>query len=341
MAQAPPPDGRVAKWILLLTLLLATAARLAAGQEPAAEEAKEAGAALYEKAKRASVEVLVDGHLAGTGWFADSQGLVLTAAHMIDRPGCNIELLSPVAGRVEVKLLAVDLGHDLALLQAARRKQGYPALTLADKLPPPGKTVFLLGTPLFRHAVLLRGMVARDNTTFEYTGGKYVEAVHVAATAQGGTSGAAWLNARGEVVGQQSGVMSQKDIPVGVCSVIPVGAIRALLKSRRSAATPTMGAAVEELWQHQRDVLKRFPPRTEALVLRAMQKDGPAARAGLKEWDAIVAADGQKVRLSGELLRIVRGKKAGQSLKLTVLGPDGAGTRQVTVRLGKQEAGWP
>jgi S1-C subfamily serine protease len=122
---------------------------------------------------------------------------------------------------------------------------------------------------------------------------------------------------------------------------VPIGPIRALLTERRNAATATIGAAVEEPWQQQREVLDRFPPKTEGVLIRVLKKDGPAARAGLKQWDLIVAAEGQEVRLSSELLRIVRGKQPGQSLKLTVLGPDGTGSREVEVPLGKLEVGWP
>ena len=238
-------------------------------------------------------------------------------------------------------MVAVDLGHDLVLLKVDPREGGYPALAVAERFPPPGSNVFLLGAPLFRHGVLLRGMVARDDSVFVYFTGRYVEAIHIAATVQGGTSGGPWFNRRGEIVGLQSGVMSMNSVPIGVASAIRCEAMGRLLKQRRNASTPTMGAAVEELWQHDRPVLDRFPPRTEALVFRAIQKDGPAARAALKEWDAVTAADGKKVRLSGELLRIIRSKQPGETVKLSILGPDGTGTREVDVRLGKLEVGWP
>ncbi|MBN2473367.1 MAG: serine protease [Pirellulales bacterium] len=338
MTSTPPPDGRMAKWILLLTLLIALAARLAVGQEP---EAGGPAGDLYERAKRASVEILVDDHLDGSGWFTDAEGLLFTAAHVIDRPDRRIEVLSPAVGRLDAKVAAVDLGHDLVLLRVEPREGGYPALKLGEKLPPPGQDVFLLGAPLFRHHLLLRGMVASDETAFGYYTGKYVESIHLAATVQSGTSGAPWLNRSGEVVALQSGVMSMNSIPIGVANAIPLAALRALLESRRTTATPTLGIAVEEPWQQGRDLLNRYPPRSEGLVVKILQDDKPAARAGLKQWDLIVAADDQKVRLSGELLRIVRGKRPGDPLKLTVLGPDGTGQREVTVPLGKLEVAWP
>ena len=95
MKQTPPPDGRVAKWILLLTLFLALAARLAAGQETDPEKPPQPTAVdLYAEAKQALVEILVDDHLDGSGWFADPNGLLLTASHVIGRPGRRIEILS-------------------------------------------------------------------------------------------------------------------------------------------------------------------------------------------------------------------------------------------------------
>ena len=138
MTQPSERDGRVAKWVLLLTLLLVLAARIASGaeNEPSVEPCPPAE--LYESAKRASVEILVDGHLGGSGFFVDKEGLLLTAAHMIGRPGLRVEILSPTAGRIKAEVVAVDLGHDLALLRVESREDGYPELPLAEKLPPPG-----------------------------------------------------------------------------------------------------------------------------------------------------------------------------------------------------------
>ena len=326
---------------LLFLLLSAVAAHPAAGQDA---EAPPTTAELYERAKRASVEVLVDGHLSGSGWFADAEGLVMTASHVIRQPDARFEVLSPVAGRMPAKPVAVDMGRDLGLLRVEPREGGYPALPLADRPPPPGEEIFLLGAPVFRHAVLLRGMVARDGPAFEYYAELrcYIEIVHVAATVQHGTSGGPWFNRRGQVVGLQSGVMPVgKTVYTGIAYVAPLDAIRSLLEKRRTTATPTIGCSVEEIWEQKRETLDRFPPGTEGLIVRLMRDDGPAARAGLKQWDLIIAADGQKVRLRDDLLGVIRRKQPGQPLELDVRSPDGTGTRKVAVRLGKLEVGWP
>jgi serine protease Do len=300
-----------------------------------------ASSPVYEKAKAASVEVLVNGHLNGTGWFADPQGFVVTAAHVIERPGQKVEVMSPGVGRLAAEVVAVDLGHDLALLRVPARDAAYPALSLAEKSPPPADDVFLFGAPIYRHAVLVRGTVARDNTTFEYYEDRYNEVTHISATVAIGMSGGPWLNASGVVVGLNSAVMSQNALPVGVSFSVPLPAIRALLANRKTASTPSLGIAAEELWQQDAKMIDRFPPQTEGLVIAILQNDGPAARAGLKQGEMILAADGRNVRLAEELLSVVMKKNPGQSLELSVLSPDGAGQRKVTVTLGKLEVNWP
>jgi S1-C subfamily serine protease len=304
------------------------------------ESQKPPDTSLYEKAKAATVEVLVNGHLNGSGCFVDPKGIVLTAAHVIEEPGRRIEVNNSRTGRLGATVLAVDLGHDMALLKADSKEDGVATLELADRTPAPGSDAFLLGAPIYRHAVLVPGRVASSSTTFEYYAEHYVEIIHFAAMVPMGMSGGAWLDSSGRLVGMQSGVMSQNSIPVGIAFAAPLDAVRAFIKNRETSATPTLGLAVDELWQQDRKTLDRFPPEKEGLLVTGLQEDGPAARSGLKRGDLIIAAEDKKVRLSAELLRIVVGKKPGDSLELTVLGPDGTGERKVSAKLGTLETRW-
>lgn len=328
--------SRLFPGVIFLLAFLAAGVQAAEPGEGAAVNGE-----LYARVKQASLEILVDDHLNGSGSLVDASGLAITAAHVIGRPGNRVEVLSPVAGRRRAEVAAVDMGHDLALLRLEPRDGGYPYLPLADPSPPAGADVFLLGTPVFRHAVMFRGMVARDEPTFEYLNAGYVVVLPLAANVPSGTSGGPWVDGRGALVGVQSGIMSNNGTPVGVAFAGTAGAVRRLMETRQTAATPNLGAAIEETWQQGREFLDRFPPRTEGLVVKVLQADGPAARAGLKQWDLILEAEGQAVRLPDELLRIVRQKKPGETFALTVLGPDGTGKRQVAVTLGRLEAAWP
>ena len=96
----------------------------------------------------------------------------------------------------------------------------------------------------------------------------------------------------------------------------------------------------EELWSQDRKTLDRFGLKAEGLIVKSLSADGPAARAGLKESDLIVAADGKPIRLMTDLMRPVY-SKARRPIELTLQRPDGAGKAKATVRLGKLETAWP
>ncbi len=296
---------------------------------------------VYAAVKAAALEVLVEDHLDGSGWFASDDGLAFTAAHVIGSPGRRVEIRSPAVGRRAAEVLAVDLGHDLALLRVEKREEAYPCLPLANSAPNVGDTVYVFGAPIFRHAVMQPGMVAKDETDFNYYTKAYIETLHVAADVQGGVSGGPWFNSQGEVVGLQSGTMSTNGVSAGLAFMIPLEALKSLLKTKKNAATPSLGMALEEIWQQDDATRKRFPQKTEALLVKILQDDRPAARAGLKQFDAITAVDGQPVSVTEEFLRYVRKKKPGEAIKLAILAPDGAGSREVVLTLGCLEVAWP
>ena len=337
MKSFAPKSRPIAMRLLAAAAIVALVARSGLAADKPDPPSKES---LYQRAKAASVEVLVNGHLNGSGCFVDPQGIVLTAAHVIEEPGRRIEVNSPRAGRLKARVLAVDLGHDLALLKVASPPNPLPTLELADKVPRAGGDVFLIGAPIYRHAVLVPGKTASDDTTFEFYTEHYIEIAHYAATVPIGMSGGPWLDPEGRIVGVQSGIMSQNGIPVGIAFAATLPAIHRLVKDRHTPATPTLGVTVDELWQQDHKTLDRFGPEREGLIVMNMRDDGPAARSGLKRGDLIIAAGGKKVRLTEDLLRIVRGKQPGQTLEFTVLGPDGTGQRKLSAKLGTLEIRW-
>ncbi len=295
---------------------------------------------VYQAVRPATVEILADGHHSGSGCFVSADGRVATAAHVIARPERKIEVLADDGSRLPARIVAVDLGHDVAILQVAEREGGYPFLRLTAQLPPPGATVLICSSAAYRRVLLQPGMVARDNLTFEYQD-HFIEVTQIAALIQEGTSGGAWVNTNGELIGIQSGSVTVKGNPAGIANVAPVAAVRQLLESGLNAASTTIGAFLDEVWLLSSDELRRYPPGCEGMVVQAVNSDGPAARAEILKGDVITACQGDRIRFRDDLVRCFRQKKPGDAVELTVLRPDGAGTRIVSVQLGCLEVGWP
>jgi putative serine protease PepD len=301
-------------------------------------------AALYERARRASAEVLVGGRLEGSGWFADSGGLVMTAAHVVWQKKGPIEVVSPTEGRLAAQVFALDLGHDLALLTVARRAKPYAALAIAQDIPAPGEDVYLFAAPMFRHNQMIRGTPAEVAPTYEYSPvwQDHIRVYHITGPSPRGTSGGCWIDRQGRVVGSQSGMISERDISVGVCYATSPQDIRRFLESRRMAATAYLGVVVEELQEQSRELIARFPAGQTGLVVTKVRADGPAMKAGLARDSLILAVDGRNVAWRDEFLEAVRARKPGDSVTLKIIASPGTSPRDVKVVLGcLEEAGKP
>ncbi len=287
----------------------------------------------HKKLQAASVEILLNGRLVGSGCVASASGQVLTANHVAPNGKGKIEILSPSLGRHSANFLARDRGHDLLLFALPKRKEAYPHLVVAPAAPKVGEKVWLHGAPVFRHQVTLPGTIARANTTFEFYDGAFREIRHIAAMAPMGTSGGPWVNARGELIGVQSAAMSINQNHQGIAYAAPWAAVRALLKNPRTVESASMNAAVEEIWGQSPEFIGKLPKGTRGLVVRHVQSKGTAATAGLKEWDIIMAVNGKPVERTDALLRLIRAKRPGQSIQLRVTDRIGKNPRTLTVKL--------
>ncbi len=307
-------------------------------------------AVVLREALEATVEVLVDGKLKGGGAFVSADGLVITAAHVFGSRDARFEVISAALGRYPAELLAFDKGHDIALLRVVREPAGeskiedkkFPVLGVAKRIPPLGSPVYNLSMALRNRGVLMHGMVAQEETVFNELADSngYMEHYFVSAMTPSLTSGGVWINGRGEIVGVQSARLNDGKLKSGVAMVAPPKAVAGLIKTRQSPATPGMGGWVWEVWTTDAEFLQRIPPDTEGLVITWLRDGGPLKRAGLERLDVILACDGKKVVRRPDLLRLVRKKKPGQKIRLTILKPDTEGTRKVAVELENLEEIW-
>lgn len=287
----------------------------------------------YAKLKEASVEILVNGRLAGAGSVVDGKGHVLIANHMTPGEGAKIEAQSVSLGRHPLRIVARDRGHDLVLLKLPARKKAYRHLSLAKAQPKAGQPVYLFGAPVFRHHVMIRGTVARDRPVFEFYDGAFREIVHISAISPIGTSGGPWVNAAGELVGVQSAAMTIKGAHQGIAYAAPLDSLRQLLEKKKTIESATMQTGVEEIWGQETGFIGKLPKGFRGLVVRQLRGNGVAAKAGLKEWDIIVAAEGKPVQRTDNLLRLIRSRKPGQTIRLQATDREGGNSRALTIKL--------
>jgi len=293
---------------------------------------------VYDKLQKASVEILVDGRMNGSGCFVDSKGVVLTACHVVaSNRGKLIEVMSPTIGRMVAKRIASDRGHDLALLSVPARDGGYPSLKVAKRMPKGLSRVLLPSSPIWRHGLVLSGSIARSEPSFCWQASLkcYVRCVYIDGASPVGSSGGCWTDSRGRVIGVQSGYLNNTDKAwVGIAFAAPVDAISRLLAKRGDSDVATLGAAMEELWTQSTGFIARLPKGVQGLVTPKIHKGGPLDKAGMTSETLIMEIDGKPVAYLDKLLHIVQSKSPGDEVTLKVIEPIGKPARTIKIRLG-------
>ena len=288
---------------------------------------------LYSKVLPGCVEILVGGRLDGSGVIVDKNGSVLTALHVIRKKPKTYESLSRELGRLPLTLVATYRGSDLALLSLPKRKQVYPTLHLAKKIPEEGSKVFLMGSPIFRHQLMLTGFIARRTPTFSWYDQAFTETFPITGMAAPGTSGGPWVNDIGEVFGiQVAGVTTDRGHQ-GVNSVVGIKSIKKLLDAQKDVVIPTIESAVEELWGQSPRLLEKLPTEIKGLLFRQVIPDGVCAKAGIKNEDIMLLANGKNYQRIEPFIKYIRSLKINSEVKLSVCDAKGENKRQVKITL--------
>jgi serine protease Do len=292
----------------------------------------ERASGIYRRAVAASVEILVNGRIAGTGAVVDANGTVLTACH-VTRTGDHYEARSSSLKRVPLELICTDRSHDLALLALPDRAAPYSFLPLAKTIPVEGKQAHLLGTPIFRHRIMLTGFVARREPLFEWYDGAFMEGYPLTGVAAGGTSGGAWLNLKGEVIGVQAAAMTIGGAPQGVVTASPLKAIKSLYEKRETVVVGTMQAAVEELWAQAPEYLADVPKDAAGLVFRQVDAKGVVGKAGVENGDLLLEMGQRPYEMVTDFMRALRRLSPGGKVTFLVADRHGNDRRKVIIQL--------
>lgn len=263
----------------------------------------------------------------GTAFVIRPDGWLLTASHVAR--GADQITVELGGTTYPARLVGYDARRDLALLRI-EPKSRLPALLIAGtgRLRV-GDPVVTIGNPQGRTRVLTVGTVTEIGATLP--GLLPGIMVRFRARVTRGNSGGPLLDARGEVVGLVVAAGSSGGELSGLA--VSGDAIRSALPALFS------GARLERAWigiagatlVPERARSMGVPVGAGALVLEVLPRT-PAAQAGLRPQDVIVALDGEPIRTWEDLLVAVSTKQPGQVVHLRIV--RGAQVFERSVTLG-------
>jgi S1-C subfamily serine protease len=316
---------------------------------------------IARRLSEATVTVLV-GAGSGTGFIVNREGWIVTNAHVAAGILEGAEILVRYDNRRDrqARVVAVDAEHDLALLQARDAPVVRPLLLADSDRVAVGQNVLAFGSPFGLEGTITQGIVSARRDVPSAGGGTIRNAIQTDAAMNPGNSGGPLVNSRGDVIGVNTTILSRTGTSAGIGFAIPSNIVRELLdavrRQQRTGGGPVAAPEVPVLpWLGI--LAEDFTTRGLAgIQVRQVVQGGPAARAGLLgqldpppqfvetlgvEWRGhiIVAVDGNAVRTMRDLETQLRGKRAGDLVRLTVTIAQGTVAADAMVTLAPPPAG--
>ncbi|HEU5274959.1 MAG TPA: DegQ family serine endoprotease [Xanthobacteraceae bacterium] len=232
----------------------------------------------------------------GSGVIVDPSGLVITNNHVIENAD-QIKVSLADKREYEAEIVLKDAHSDLAVLRIGDRRERFPAIDLGDSdALQVGDVVLAIGNPFGVGQTVTHGIVsAVARTQIGIT--DYQFFIQTDAAINPGNSGGALVDIGGRLVGINTAIFSRSGGSQGIGFAIPVNMVRGVIASAQGGSRvvrrPWLGAKLQGVTPEIAEGLGLKRP-SGALVASITPKS-PAARAGLKTGDLIVAVDGQSV----------------------------------------------
>ncbi|HEY0441900.1 MAG TPA: DegQ family serine endoprotease [Xanthobacteraceae bacterium] len=232
----------------------------------------------------------------GSGVIVDAAGFVVTNNHVVEG-ATEVKVALSDKRELDAEIVLKDQRTDLAVLRLKGARETFPAIELgnSDELQV-GDLVLAIGNPFAVGQTVTQGIVSALART-QVGISDYQFFIQTDAAINPGNSGGALVDLGGRLVGVNTAIYSRSGGSQGIGFAIPVNMVRVVVASAKSGGStvrrPWLGARVQPVTAEIAESLGLQRP-VGALVA-GVTSGSPAARAGLRPGDLIVAVDGQPV----------------------------------------------
>lgn len=255
---------------------------------------------------------------AGSGVIIDSaRGYVLTNHH-VTAPASDIFVTLKDRRRFKARRVGSDPATDIAVLQIdADRLTALPVGNSEDMQV--GDYVVAIGNPFGLGQTVTSGIVSalgRSGLNIE----GYEDFIQTDASINPGNSGGALVNLRGELIGINTAIVAPAGGNVGIGFAVPSNMARAIMEQivrNGEVKRGRLGVQIQDVGPDIAESL-RLPEISGALIAR-VEDGSPAAKAGVKPGDVIVAVDGRAIESPADLRARIGLLPVGERIEMTAI----------------------
>ena len=272
----------------------------------------------------------------GSGFIVSQDGYILTNAHVVDAAD---EIMVRLTDKREFKarVIGSDKRTDVALLKI--EAQGLPAVRMGDPSSlKVGEWVLAIGSPFGFDNSVTAGIVSAKGRALPQE--NYVPFIQTDVAINPGNSGGPLFNMSGEVVGINSQIYSRSGGFMGISFAIPIDVAMDVQNQLRAGGKVSRGRLGVVIQEVSKELAESFGlAKAQGAAISAVEKGGPAEKAGLEPGDVILKFDGKAVTNSADLPRIVGATKPGSRVPVQVWRKGGLREIQVVVGEVAEEKG--
>jgi len=250
----------------------------------------------------------------GSGVIYTSDGYIVTNNHVIE----NADVIEVIHQKRTYKadIISTDPSTDLAILKIDADNLPNIKIGSSRELQV-GEWVLAIGNPFNLTSTVTAGIVSAKGRQINILKTNFpIESfIQTDAAINPGNSGGALINTKGELVGINTAILSRTGSYAGYGFAVPVDIVSKIIEDlirHGEVQKAFIGAEVIDIDQKIGEELEL--ENLDGVYLQHIQKDGAAAKAGLKEGDIIVMMDNEPVNSRGEFEEIVSYQSPGNQV---------------------------
>jgi serine protease DegQ len=252
----------------------------------------------------------------GSGVIVSEQGLILTNDHVVASAE-EIEVALADGRKLSAKVVGTDPDTDLAVLTVEADK--LPAITFAasEKLNV-GDVVLAIGNPFGVGLTVTQGIVSalgRNHLGIN----TYENFIQTDASINPGNSGGALIDAEGNLVGVNSAIYSRSGGSMGIGFAIPANIAKHVMEQIATNGSVTRGWIGIEAQDITPELAESFKlSKPQGSLIAGVLQNSPAALAGLKSGDVLLAINDKEISDSSSMLNLIAVLKPNEKAVLTI-----------------------